>query len=147
VLKRSPLLAFLLLGCVHAKPGGNPEMVKPQVESFHQRIRWADWRGASELIVPERREAFLRARKAENDGKDLQIADYQLEDFKLPDAFHARVASSLSWVKLPSSSLATKTMESEWVWRDGNWFIARVTDGPFGELSAPYSWEPPDAGE
>jgi hypothetical protein len=142
------LLVFPLLACAHPKQTSNPDLLKPAIETFHQRIRWADWRGASELLVGERRDPFLAARKAENDGKDLQIADYTLEDFQLINGgLGASVVSRLSWVVMPSPSVKERTVRSEWFWLDGTWLLGRVIDGPFPELAETYAPPPPaDAG-
>src|SRR5437868_3482545 len=98
-------LALALASCAHVPKSGGIETLKPAADTFHQRIRWRDYRGAAELLVPERREAFGKARAEKHDDKDLTISDYQLEDARLfGDGDRALVVSRISWVRLPSVS-------------------------------------------
>ena len=122
--------------------------MKPAIETFHQRVRWKDFRGATELLVPERRAAFEKARKDQNDNRDLSITDYQLEDVRLvDDGMRAIVVSRISWVRLPSVSEHPDLVTSEFVFQFGAWQLARQDSGPFApELQAEYEWSPPDAG-
>ena len=55
-------LALVLSACATTSKKSNLEALKPTVESFHQLIRWRDYRSAARLIVPERRVDFQRAR-------------------------------------------------------------------------------------
>lgn len=120
------------------------EALKPAVETFHERIRWKDFRGAAELIAPERRAAFERAVRERRDDKDLQINDYELEDAKISeDGLSAEVASRISWTRLPSSTVQEELVISHFVLRGMTWFLARQENGPFGrELSAEYAPQP-----
>ncbi len=139
-----PLIA--LVACAHAPKSGGLETLKPAVETFHQRIRWRDYRGAAELLLPERREAFLKARAEQQDDKDLTITDYQLEDARLlGEGDRALVVARLSWMRLPSISEHSDLVTTELVFRDAAWWVARQDKGPFApELDVPY--QPPDAG-
>ncbi len=110
------------------------ESLRHAADTFHQRARWRDFRGAAELVIPERRLAFEKARQASRDDKDLTITDYQLEDARLsPDATRAIVVSRVNWIRLPSVTEETALITSELVWRGGTWFIARQDAGPFAE--------------
>ena len=135
------------LSCATVPKRGTTETLKSAVETFHQRIRWRDYRGASELVLPERRDRFLAARAAHHDDKDLSVTDYQLEDMRLaPDGLSAAVASKVGWVRLPSVSEASDLITSEWVFRAGAWYLARQDLGPFTpELEEPV--EAPDGGK
>ncbi len=123
--------------CAHIKSSADLEGLRAAAETFHQRIRWKDFRGAAELIVPERRASFQAAREAQRDDRDLSITDYQLEDARLSaDGSSAVVVSRLNWTRLPSLSEASELVSSEFVLRDGTWLIARQSGGPFArELS------------
>jgi hypothetical protein len=117
--------------------------LKPAAEVFHQRVRWKDFRGAAELLVPERRQAFEDARKRQHDDRDLQIMDYDLEDARLAGRDRAVVVSKLSWSRLPSLTVNTDTVSSEFIWLGSAWFLARQDSGPFArELAAPYEPTP-----
>ena len=109
------------------------EEMRSTAELFHERIRWKDFRGAAELVVPERRERFKRAVSARGDERDLSISDYELEQAQLSsDAKSATVVSRVSWLRLPSISEHSELVSSELVRRDGVWLIARQQGGPFG---------------
>ena len=79
------LCLWLLASCAHtpAKPVPDPQSIRAAVEAFHRRARWKDFRGAAELIVAERRQAFLDARERMRDERDLTISDYELTDIRL----------------------------------------------------------------
>lgn len=147
-----PFLLFLcvaaLASCAHVPRSGGLETLKPAIETFHQRVRWKDFRGATELLVPERRAAFEKARVDLNDARDLSITDYQLEDVRLvDDGMRAIVVSRISWVRLPSPSEHPDMVTSEFVFQNNAWQLARQDQGPFApELQAAYEWSPPDAG-
>jgi len=107
-------------------------------------VRWKDFVGAGELVVPERRESFERARKANHDARDLSIMEYELEDIRIQDRSRAVVVSRMSWMRLPSVSVTTDVVTSEFVAINGTWFLARQDAGPFvEELKAPYLPESP----
>lgn len=123
-----------LAGCATLR---KPELddLKPAVEAFHQRVRWKDFRGAADLIVPERRDTFVKARASTNDERDLFITDYQLEDARLsPDLSTARAVTRLSWYRLPSSTEQTVTVTNLFVWRENTWLLESQDVGPFPDL-------------
>ena len=136
-----PNLAVLcaLLGCAHTQEKSGMDGLKSAAETFFQRIRWRDFRGASELLIAERRPNFLRARASKNDDKDLTITDYELEDARLgPDRGTAEVITRVSWIRLPSVSESSEVVRSEFVFRQGVWMLARQDKGPFvPELKTP----------
>lgn len=133
-----PLLLLTLLGgaCAHTPKSTGMEGLKPVVEDFHKRIRWKDFRGAARHLIPERREAFVRARSELHDERDLSITDFEILEAVLePDGMRATVTTRLQWMRLPSASEQTATVTSEFVFRDGTWLLERMLDGPFaGEL-------------
>jgi hypothetical protein len=128
------LLLVALLGgaCAHTPRSTGAEGLKPVVEDFHKRIRWKDFRGAARHIVPESREAFLRARADQNDERDLSITDFEILEAALaPDGMRATVTTRLQWMRLPSPSEQTATVTEEYVFRDGEWMLERMQEGPF----------------
>jgi hypothetical protein len=129
-------LALALSACATTSKKSNLEALKPTVESFHQLIRWRDYRAATKLIVPERREAFQRARIELKDDRDLTITDYEIEGVELSeDGQRATVQSRIQWMRLPSASEQTALVTSEFVFREGRWLLERQREGPFaGEL-------------
>jgi hypothetical protein len=128
------LLPLVLAGCAHTSKESKLEELKPVVENFHKAVRWKDFRAASRLLVPERQEDFLKARRQLKDEQDLSITDYELEEVKLSeDGQHATVVSQIQWMRLPSASAHTATVTSEFVLRNGTWLLERQEDGPFAD--------------
>jgi hypothetical protein len=129
--------ATVSVGCATVRPPDLEEL-KPAVEAFHQRVRWKDFRSAAELVVPEHRDAFIRARERLKDDRDLFISDFQLEDAKLaPDLSVAHAVSRVSWYRLPSTAEQSVTVTSTFVWRESQWLLESQDDGPFEDLKAP----------
>jgi hypothetical protein len=133
------LIASAGLGCAHANKTRSLEGAKVAAESFFERIRWRDYRGAAELVVPDRREAFIRARAELRDDQDLSITDYQLENIDLSaEGAQAKVTARIAWMRLPSATERTETVVSELVLAEGTWYVERQDKGPFvRELGAP----------
>lgn len=134
--------AVLFTACAHT-PGKPPgaDAIKPAANAFHLRLRWGDFRGAADLIVPERRDAFLAAREQANDERDLKITEYELDAAKLSaDGLRAEVVSKMAWMRLPSVTVTERTVRTTFEWRTKTWMVVSVANGPFGdELAA----EPP----
>lgn len=128
------LAALISTGCVGVKKGELEEL-KPAVEAFYQRVRWKDFRGAGDLIIAEKRDAFVKARSKDHDERDLFITNFELEDAKVaPDTLSASAVATLSWYRLPSTTEETATITNLFVWRDGAWQLESQDEGPFPEL-------------
>jgi hypothetical protein len=131
------LLAVLLVltlsgACAHTKKTPDAENLRPTVESFHQRVRWKDYRMAAQYVVPERRQQFERAVREREDERDLDITDYEIDGVEMADEGHrAIVTSSFRWTRLPSVTVQKATVTSEFVFRDGTWLLERQEGGPF----------------
>ncbi|HYO58303.1 hypothetical protein [Archangium sp.] len=123
-------------GCAHTKKKSDLEALRPVVESFHQRVRWKDYRIAARYIIPERRQDFEKARRERQDERDLSITDYEIEEVQLDEkGERATVTSRIKWMRLPSVSEQSDTVTSEFIFRDGKWLLERQLGGPFdGEL-------------
>jgi hypothetical protein len=128
------VLAVFLAGCVTV-PKGEVDDLKPAMRALYQSFRWKDFRGAADLMVAERRDAFVKARKTLNDDRDLFVTNFELEDAKLSaDLLTARAVTRLSWYRLPSSTEQTVTVMNVFIWREGLWQLESMDDGPFDEL-------------
>jgi hypothetical protein len=128
------LLTLFFSGCA-TTPKGELDDLKPAVRAVHQSFRWKDFRGAADLMVPERQEAFIKARLKQNDDQDLFITNFEMEDAKLSaDTLVAKVVTKISWYRLPSTSEKTAIVTSIFVWRDGVWKLESQDDGPFEDL-------------
>ncbi|MFO0594041.1 MAG: hypothetical protein U0228_02020 [Myxococcaceae bacterium] len=122
------------IGCATV-PRGDVEELKPTIESFHQRARWKDFRGCAELVVEERRLAFIKERTKQNDDKDLFITNFELEDAQIaPDMLTANAVTKISWYRLPSTTEKTAVVNSVFVWRESAWQLESQDDGPFEDL-------------
>lgn len=140
--------SLLLVGaCAHEQRRADPAALQATAEKFHELVRWKDFRGASELVVPERRAAFLKA--SHDAERDLSVTDYEVQSPKWGDDKHkASVVSRLRWVMLPSPTENDAEVTSDWVDYRGTWLLARQQAGPFATpLGEPYAGPPPeDAG-
>ncbi|MBM4776950.1 MAG: hypothetical protein GQE15_04535 [Archangiaceae bacterium] len=125
---------LLLLSCAGIRAKPDVEELKPAIEAFHQRARWKDFRGAADLIVPERRAAFVKERSKGGDEKDLFVTNFELEDAKISSDGVAEVVSRISWYRLPSNVEKTVTVTNIFVWREGKWWLESQDEGPFPDL-------------
>ena len=140
------LLLSMLPACAAWRARPDVEELKPAIELFHQRARWKDFRGAADLLVPERRKAFVKARTKTDDERDLFITNFDLEDAKVSGAGIAEVVSRISWYRLPSNVEKTATVTSVFVWREGKWWLESQDEGPFPELMPAPELPASDAG-
>lgn len=139
-------LALFFASCATV-PKGEAEDLKPAMRALYQSFRWKDFRGASEMMVAERRDAFVKARTTRKDDRDLFITNFELEDAKLSaDMLVARAVARLSWYRLPSSTEETATITNVFVWREGTWQLESQDEGPFEELRPPAKPAVSDAG-
>jgi hypothetical protein len=147
---RTGVLVLLLLStlstCAAWRARPDVEALKPAIEAFHQRARWKDFRGAADLLVPERRKAFVKARTKTDDERDLFITNFDLEDAKVASVGVAEVVSRISWYRLPSNVEKTATLTSVFVWREGKWWLESQDDGPFPDLMPAPEGPTSDAG-
>ena len=124
-------LPICLFGCATV-PKGDLDLLKPTIEAFHEAARWKDFQKIADLVVPEKRDAFLKARKAMKDERDLFITDYELQDAKISlDLLTAAATSHVKWYRLPSNTEESSTVVSNWVWKDRAWRLDSQDGGPF----------------
>lgn len=132
------LLLVLLIGgsCAHTPSKPPTELLKKAAEGFHERIRWRDYPVAARYVIPERRKDFERARREQQDERDLTVTDYEIQEVEYSeDGYRATVTSRIEWMRLPSASARSATVTSEFVYREGAWLLERQFGGPFdGEL-------------
>ncbi len=128
------LLMLFFSGCA-TTPKGEIDDLKPTIRAVHQSFRWKDFRGAADMLVAERQDAFIKARLKSNDDQDLFITNFELEDAKIsPDQLVAKVVTKISWYRLPSTTEKTAVVTSVFVWREGAWKLESQDDGPFEDL-------------
>jgi hypothetical protein len=125
------LMVLCGFGCATT---GDLDTLKPTTEAVHLRAKAHDFRGLADLIVADKRAAFLRAREKNNDERDLFITDYELQDALVsPDKLKAVCESKISWYRLPSVSEKTETVRSTFVWINGAWRLEQQDGGPFAQ--------------
>lgn len=132
-MKRTLLLAFSVsfFGCATV-PKGDLDELKPSIEAFHKCARWKDFQCVANLLVPTKKDGFLRAREKLIDERDLSITDYELEEAKVaPDRLKASAVSHIKWFRLPSNTEENSTVTSNWVWMDSAWRLDSQDGGPF----------------
>ena len=125
------IFSLVFLGCATV-PKGDIDLLKPTIEAFHQAARWKDFHAIGELVVPEKKDAFLQARKAMKDERDLFITDYELQDAKVSlDMLKASAVSHIKWYRLPSATEEDSTVTSNWIWQNKAWRLDSQAGGPF----------------
>jgi hypothetical protein len=126
-------LLLALAACATTSGGrGDLEALKPALENFHKRLRWQDFHGAAELLVPERREDFVAQSDKRNDERDLNVTDFELLEVDVdPDGKTATGVSKISWFRLPDASQQTKTVRTVMQWNGATWLIESQSAGPF----------------
>ena len=132
-MKRTLALSFAgcFIGCATV-PKGDVDELKPTIEAFHKCARWKDFQCVANLLVPSKKDAFLRAREKLTDERDLFITDYDLEEAKVaPDRLKAAAVSHIKWYRLPSNSEENSAVTSNWVWMDSAWRLDTQDSGPF----------------
>lgn len=129
---RAALLLALAACATTSGARGDLDALKPALENFHKRLRWQDFHGAAELLVPERRAAFVAQSDARNDERDLNITDFELLEVEVePDGQSATGVTKISWFRLPDANQQTKTVRTLMRWSGGAWLIESQSAGPF----------------
>ena len=125
------IVSSCFLGCATV-PKGDIDLLKPTIEAFHQAARWKDFQTIGELLVPEKKDAFMQARKTMKDERDLFITDYELQDAKISlDLLKAAAVSHIKWYRLPSATEQDSTVTSNWIWKNKAWKLDSQDGGPF----------------
>lgn len=120
-----------LFGCATV-PKGDVDELKPTIEAFHKCSRWKDFQCVANLLVPAKKDAFLKARQAMQDERDLSVTDYELEEAKVaPDRLKASAVSHVKWFRLPSASEENSTVTSNWIWVNNAWRLDTQDGGPY----------------
>jgi hypothetical protein len=128
------LTAWALLGVGCHTGAATLSTLKSTYEDFEQRARWGDSAALAQLLVPERRAAFLAARG--RDAADLSVTEVDLLDVnQSEDGTRATVTSRMHWLRLPSTSEQVENVRSEWVARGDQWFLESMQGGPYPDLA------------
>jgi hypothetical protein len=123
-LTRTALLVALAACATVSGARGDLEALKPALENFHKRLRWQDFHGAAELLVPERRDAFVAQSDQRN---DFELLEVDVE----PEGKRATGVSKISWFRLPDANQQTKTVRTVMLWNGATWLIESQSAGPF----------------
>jgi hypothetical protein len=131
------LLFFVVsfLACAHGQRDDRGTALKKAAHQYLISVRWSDWMSASQLIVPEKRDAFMHARRKGHDERDLSISDFEIEEVKMaPDTLSGEVTAELNYTRLPSVTVKTEDTTLFLIWRDGRWLVDHEVGGPFPDL-------------
>lgn len=125
------LLVCFLAGCARGQKVKPPdlELLRSSVQSWHQYIRWGDFRGAQKFLAPERRFDFLKELLEREDDENLKINEFELEDAQLLGRT-ATALSKITWHRLPSVVTKTDLVVTHWEYREGAWYIVGIENGP-----------------
>ena len=87
---------------------------------------------AIESVLPEKREAFVRRRRAW--GNRVRIADIELAGVRVQGEKDADVLVRVAWYRVDEQELRTTTLEQRWKTSKGEWKLAdeRRADGDIG---------------
>lgn len=128
-------LLFLLLLSACASPINiGPDLAKTS-QQFSEALRWQDYHGASNFLLPEVRSAFLDQFQ---EDQDLHIVESRIVSIDLnQEAGTAEVEYQLEYFRLPSSTVKKWRWTQKWLFqkekvaRPGIWLIENTPpDGP-----------------
>ena len=130
----SVLLTVLGGACSHGLFSPGPDQLRSASEDFEKSLRFQDYGGAAQFVVPARRSAFVAARRKE--ANDLTITDMEVIDVQMaPDGQKAIVLSRMRWVKLPSVTEVTGEVQARWEILNNGWLLVSLAGSPFPELA------------
>jgi hypothetical protein len=128
------LLAAFGVGCTHSPFTAGPDQLRSANEDFERSLRFQDYGGAAQFVIPPRRGGFLASRRKE--ANDLTITDMEVIDVQMAaDGQHALVMSRMRWVRLPSVTEVTAEVQGQWDVVDNQWLLVSLAGGPFKELA------------
>jgi hypothetical protein len=117
-------MLLALIGCAHGQQGDELEAAN---NVFAKALRWSDFKGWAQQVVPERRAEFLKL--AATDEDNLKVNDYEIGDVQI-SSDKAIVHSRVSWYRLPSITNKTESMSVLWERKGGTWLITSIVGGP-----------------
>ena len=126
------LSGLVLAFCAHGPHTSSVKDLKHASDAFFQSVRWNDFVGTGQLLVPSLRGPYFTARDQQKDERDLNIADCETLDIQMtPDRRHGVVLARVQWTRLPSVTLQTKTVTTDFVYENDAWMVERMRGGPF----------------
>ena len=138
--KSMPSLSFCALavvawilaaaGCATTPKKASSRELRETTEAFSRRLRWGDFKGMAQFIVPEQRLAYVKGILERGDDETLKVIDYELEHVQYLPEGAAIVLARVSWHRLPSVTTQSEVVSIHFEDRDGVWLIGEVEDGP-----------------
>lgn len=137
------LFALWTMACASTPKKANPRELRETAESFSRRLRWGDYKGMAQFLVPEQRLAYVKGILDRGDDEVLKVIDCELEHVQyVPDG--AIVLARVVWHRLPSVTAQSEIASIHFEDRDGLWLIGAVDDGPLPVVPLP---RPPSPGD
>lgn len=123
------LFALWTIACASTPKKANPRDLREASESFSRRLRWGDYKGISQFLVPEQRLNYVKGILDRGDDEVLKVIDCELEHVQYhPDG--AIVLARVVWHRLPSVTAQSEIVSIHFEDRDGLWLIGAIDDGP-----------------
>lgn len=106
------LLALVFTGCM--RPQASPaELLDRSLNGFHGHLIFQRFDEAAAFVPTATRSDFMAY--YENEGEDLKITEYEITRVEVnPDETVAKVEVTISWYRLPSSTIQKTKMVEEW---------------------------------
>lgn len=124
------LFSLVMTACAGRQKTASAKELRDTSESFARRLRWGDFKGMAQYIVPEQRLAYVKGILERGDDETLKILDFEMEHVQyLPDR-QAVVLARISWYRLPSVTAQSEVAAISFEDRDGRWLVNAVENGP-----------------
>ncbi|GEM_PF-1069663 len=124
------LFTVVFPACAGHQKTASAKELRDTSESFARRLRWGDFKGMAQFIVPEQRLSYVKGILDRGDDETLKILDFELEHVQyLPDR-QAIVLARVSWYRLPSVTAQSEVVSLVFEDRDGQWLVCAVENGP-----------------
>ncbi|PJB41961.1 MAG: hypothetical protein CO108_12350 [Deltaproteobacteria bacterium CG_4_9_14_3_um_filter_63_12] len=106
------LLAFATSACM--RPQASPsELLNRALNAFHGHLIFQRFDEAAAFVPTATRKDFMTY--YEDQGEDLKITEYELTRLEMnPEETIANAEVTISWYRLPSSTIQKTKMQEEW---------------------------------
>ena len=132
LLARASVLfgVLTMIGCMN--PPSLGARAQEAATEMNMHTRFGRVEVAVESVLPERREAFVKRRRAW--GNRVRIADIELAGVRLQGDKDADVLVRVAWYRVDEQELRTTTLEQRWKTSKGEWKLSdeHRADGDLG---------------
>ena len=138
MLGRLALMALLVVSGLGCGPRDRSMDLKDAVRDYNRSLRWNAFQRASRYVEQSKRGAWLAGRNSSAGG--LHITDIHTVRLQKPDFTQktVEVLVSVSWYRLPDSTIRTAVWSQTWQEIDARWRIIEEKQVEVtGETEAP----------